>query len=155
MRKQQLVLLAGVAALVAALGAPGSAQSGNPRFGRWKLKSDAPAPASNIMTYSSANGKGMKCTIDSVNREGKASQWYYTSMLDGKDAPITGNAGSDTAAVTVINDRINEIVYKKEGKITQILTNVISPDGSIIGVMYMRPGESGTTVSFATYEKMK
>jgi len=68
---------------------------------------------------------------------------------------VTGNPGSDTAAVTIINDRVNEIVYKKDGKVTQILTNVLSPDGSVIGVMYMRPGENGTTVSFATYERMK
>src|SRR5215470_12369542 len=36
-----LILLASLAA----------AEDKNPRFGRWKLKSDAPAPQSNIMTY--------------------------------------------------------------------------------------------------------
>jgi len=155
MRTQKLVVCAGVAALIAALGTPGSAQSGNPRFGHWKLKSDAPPPASNVMTYEPAGGKGMKVTIDAVNRDGNKSQWYYTTMFDGKDEPVTGNPGSDTAAVTIVNDRINEIVYKKAGKITQILTNVISPDGSVIGVMYMRPGDAGTTISFATYERQK
>jgi hypothetical protein len=97
----------------------------------------------------------MKVTIDAVNKDGVKSQWYYTTMFDGKDQPVTGNPGSDSAAVTIINDRINEIVYKKAGKITQILTNVISPDGSIVGVMYMRPGDAATTVTFATYERMK
>lgn len=154
MREQQFVLCAAVAVLVAALGAPGSAQSPNPRFAKWKLKSDAPPPASNIMTYEPYNGKGMKVTIDAVNKDGQKSQWWYTTMFDGKDQPVTGNPGSDTAAVTIINDRINEIVYKKTGKVTQILTNVISPDGSVIGVMYMRPGESGTRISFATYERI-
>ncbi len=27
------------------------AQAANPRFGRWKRKSEAPPPASNVMTY--------------------------------------------------------------------------------------------------------
>jgi len=39
----------------------------NPRFGRWLLKSDAPAPASNIMTYDPFGAGGMKVTIQSVN----------------------------------------------------------------------------------------
>ena len=155
MRKQPLVLCLATAAVIAALGGPGAAQGTNPRFGNCKLKSDAPAPAINILSYEAYNQKGMKINIDSVNRDGNKSQWWHPTMFDRKDSPVTGTAGSDTAAVTVINDRINEIVYKKGGKVTQILTNVLSPDGSVIGVMYMRPGESGTTINFATYERMK
>ena len=84
MRKQQLVLCLATALSVAALGAPGAAQGSNPRFGQWKLKSDAPAPASNIMTYEAYHQKGMKITIDAVNRDGNKSQWWYTTMFDGK-----------------------------------------------------------------------
>jgi hypothetical protein len=133
-----------------------SAQQPNPRFGRWKLKSDAPPPSSNIMTYEPFGGKGMKITIDAVNRDGVKSQWYYTTMFDGKDEPVTGNPGTDTGAVRVINDRINEIIYKKDGKISQVLTNVLSPDGSTIGIIYMRMNADGktTNVTFATYEKL-
>ena len=71
-----------------------SAQS-NPRYGKWKMKSDAPAPQSNIMTYEPYHGKGMKITINSVNKEGKASEWGYTTMFDGKDEPLVGNQGAD------------------------------------------------------------
>ena len=133
-----------------------SAQGPNPRFGKWKLKSDAPAPTSNIMTYEPHNGTGMKITIDSVDAKGTKSQWWYTTMFDGKDYPLVGNPATDTGAVKVITDRINEIVYKKGGKVTQVLTNVLSPDGTKIGVTYMRMDESGktTNVTFATYEKM-
>jgi hypothetical protein len=108
------------------------------------------------MTYEPYAGKGMKITIDAVNREGVKSQWYYTTMFDGKDEPVTGNPGTDTGAVRIITDRINDIVYKKDGKISQVLTNVLSPDGSTIGVMYMRMNPEGktTNVTFATYEKM-
>jgi len=134
-----------------------SAQAPNPRFGKWKLKSDAAPPASNIMTYEPYNGKGMKITIDAVNRDGVKSQWWYTTMFDGKDEVLTGNPGTDTGSVRIVTDRINEIIYKKGGKVTQVLTNVLSPDGSTIGVMYMRMTPEGKTsnVTFATYEKLQ
>jgi len=134
-----------------------SAQAPNPRFGKWKLKSDAPPPASNIMTYEPYNGKGMKITIDAVNKDGAKSQWWYTTMFDGKDEVLTGNPGTDTGSVRIVTDRINEIIYKKGGKVTQVLTNVLSPDGSTIGVMYMRMTPEGKTsnVTFATYEKLQ
>jgi hypothetical protein len=134
-----------------------SAQAPNPRFGKWKLKSDAPPPTSNIMTYEPYSGKGMKITIDAVNKDGVKSQWWYTTMFDGKDEVLTGNPGTDTGSVRIVTDRINEIIYKKGGNVTQVLTNVLSPDGTTIGVMYMRMTPEGKTanVTFATYEKLQ
>lgn len=134
-----------------------SAQKSNPRFGHWKLKSTNPPPASNIMTYEPFGKKGMKITIDAVNREGVKSQWFYTTNFDGKFEPITGNPGSDQGSVRVITPAINEIVYKKDGKVTQILTNVLSPDGNTLGIIYMRQNPEGktTNVTFATYERMQ
>lgn len=157
MRRRAFLLGTSVAITAAWLATAVSAQTPNPRFGKWKLKSDAPAPASNVMTYEPYNGKGMKITIDAVNRDGVKSQWYYTTMFDGKDEPVTGNPGTDSGSVRIITDRINEIVYKKDGRVSQVLTNVLSPDGSTIGVMYMRMNAEGktTNVTFATYEKMQ
>jgi hypothetical protein len=133
------------------------AETPNPRFGKWKLKSTAPAPTSNIMTYEPSGAKGMKITIDAVNKDGVKSQWFYTTKFDGKDEPITGNPAADTGSVKVVNGAINEIVYKKSGKVAQVLTNVLSPDGDTIGIIYMRMDEAGKTsnVTFATYERMK
>jgi hypothetical protein len=161
MRRLTLVMNAGalaVLATLAVLAAGVSAQGSNPRYGKWKLKSDAPPPTSNIMIYEPTNGgKGMKITIDAVNKDGVASKWGYDTMFDGKDEPLYGNPGTDTGAVRIITDRINEIIYKKSGKITQVLTNVLSPDGTTIGVTYMRMSPEGKTtgVTFATYEKMQ
>ena len=155
--RKALIVNAGVSALVAVLIASASAQSpSNPRYGKWKLKSEAPAPQSNVMTYEPHNGKGMKITIDAVNKDGVKSQWGYTTMFDGKDEKLVGNPGTDSGSVRVVTDRINEIIYKKDGKITQVLTNVLSPDHTTIGVMYMRMSPEGKTtgVTFATYEKM-
>jgi len=149
MRKSILAVFLLVAAFT-------QAQS-NPRFGKWKLKSDAPAPQSNIMTYEPYGNGGMKITIDTVSREGVKSQWYYTTMFDGKDEPLTGNPGTDSGSVRVLSPQVNEIIYKKNGRVTQVLTNVLSPNGDTIGVMYMRQDASGktTNITVATYERIK
>lgn len=149
MRALVMTLVAVLATNIAA------AQATNPRFGKWKLKSDAPAPATNIMTYEPYGAHGMKVIIDAVNARGDASQWWYVTEFDGKDMPVTGNPSTSHAAVRQINDRINEVINKKDGKITQVLTNVLSPDGNTIAVTYMRDDGTGrtTSVSFATYER--
>ena len=145
------------AAAATAVVAMMSAQTANPRFGRWKLKSEAVAPQSNIMTYAPFGERGMRVTIDAVSASGQASQWGYTTNFDGKEEPMTGTRSSETAAVRMITDRIAEIVYRRNGQITQVLTNVLTPDGSTLGIIYVRPGADGKpdSVSFATYEKIK
>ena len=132
-------------------------QNTNPRFGRWKLKSEAPAPQSNIMTYAPSGDRGMKVTIDAVNANGQASQWGYATNFDNKEEPMTGTRSSETAAVRMISDRIAEITYRRNGQITQVLTNVLTPDGNTLGIIYVRPGADGKpdSVSFATYERIK
>ena len=133
------------------------AQNTNPRFGQWKLKSDAPAPQSNIMTYEALGATGMKVTVTSVNARGEKSEWWYTTDFDGKDMPVTGSSGTTHTSVRKIDDRVNEIVNKRDGRVTQVLTNVLSPDGNTIAVIYMRADSTGktTAVSFATYERIK
>ena len=158
MRNSTLTAHAGACAVIALLvaGIVSAQTKSNPRYGKWKLKSDAPAPQSNIMTYEPHNGTGMKITIDAVNKDGVKSQWGYNTMFDGKDEPLYGNPATDTGSVRIITDKINEIVYKKNGKVTQVLTNVLSPDNTTLGIIYMRMSPEGKTtgVTFATYEKM-
>ncbi|HXG88512.1 MAG TPA: hypothetical protein VNJ02_09270 [Vicinamibacterales bacterium] len=143
-------------ALIVLVAASASAQNTNKRFGRWKIKSDAPPPTSNIMTYEPFGAKGMKVTVESVNAKGEKTTWWYTTDFDGKEMPVTGQDNAMTS-VRVINDRVNEIINKRNGKVTQVLTNVLSPDGDTIGVIYMRDDGTGKTnnVTFATYERIK
>jgi hypothetical protein len=157
MRARAAVVSIGLLAGLAMTVVSAAAQSTNPRYGRWKLKSDAAPPASNIMTYEPYQGGGMRITIEAVNARGEKSQWGYTTLFDGKDEPLHGNPNTDSGAVRQISDRINEIIYKKNGVVTQILTNVLAPDGKTIGVMYMRMDATGqrvTNITVATYEKM-
>jgi hypothetical protein len=157
MTKRLVVARVCAVAVVALLAGNLSAQNQNPRFGKWKLKSDAPPPSSNIMTYEPFGAKGMKVTIDAVNPKGEKTQWWYTTDFDGKDMPVTGNRNQTHSSVRVISDRVNEIINKNNGKVTQVLTNVLSPDGDTIAVIYMRDDGTGktTNVSFATYERIK
>ena len=132
------------------------AQATNPRFGRWLLKSEAPAPSSNIMTYEPFGASGMKVTIQAVNAKGDTTRWWYTTNFDGRDMPVTGNAGQSHAAVRSMSPLVNEIVNKKDGQVTQRLTNVLSPDHNTIAVIYMREDAAGRTtgVTFATYLRL-
>jgi N-acyl-D-aspartate/D-glutamate deacylase len=133
-----------------------AAQSVNPRFGRWLLKSDAPPPQSNIMTYEPFGRDGMKVTVQSVNAKGDTSRWWYTTTFDGKDMPVTGNPSQTHAAVTRVSPYVNEIVNKRNGTVMQRLTNVLSRDHQTIAVMYMREDATGRTagVTFATYVRL-
>ena len=131
-----------------------SAQA-NPRIGKWKLKSDAPAPAINIMTYEAYGSGGMKVTVHAVNAQGRVSEWTYDTMFDGKDEPVTGDTRTETTAVRKIDDRTNEIVNKRGGKVIQVITNVLSPDGRTINNTYKNYNEAGELMSttYAVYEK--
>ena len=157
MQKKSLVVTAGALAMILLAGNSLSAENTNPRFGRWKHKSNAPAPQSNIMTYAPYGKHGMKITIDSVNKEGVKSEWGYITNFDNKDQPLTGNNGADSGAVKVLPDGVNLITYKKGGVVTQILINVLSPDHNTIGVMYMRQSPEGktTNITVATYERIQ
>lgn len=144
-------------ALMLTLGAAtANAQAANPRFGRWVLKSDAPAPASNVMTYEPFGASGMTVKIEAVSARGDTTRWWYTTDFDGKDMPVTGNAGQSHASVRALNERVNEIVNKKDGRVTTRLTNVLSLDANTIAVIYMRDDGVGKTtgVTFATYTRI-
>ena len=147
-----------VMSLLALVALP-AAQTSNPRLGTWRLKPTDPAQTSNnVMTYEAFNGTGMKVTINTLQADGTLTpQWGYTTMFDNKETPMTGSRSSETAAVRMISDRAAEITYRRNGAITQQLTNVLSPDGNVIGIIYMRPGADGKpdSVTFATYERMK
>lgn len=131
------------------------AEDSNPRFGKWKLKSDAPAPASNIMTYEPHGDGGMKITIVAVNREGKTRTWGYVTMFDGKYRPVTGDSNTEDSAVEVVDERTNKI-YNRTGERTNTIINVLSEDGNTINNEYHNTNEDGTErVSHAVYERIQ
>jgi hypothetical protein len=131
-----------------------SAQSANPRIGKWKLKQEP--PALNIMTYEPWGDGGMKVTVESTNAQGRKATWTYNTMFDGKDMPVSGDTRTETTSVKKVDDRTNEITNKRGGKVTQVIINVLSPDGKRIDNTYKNYNEKGelTTTTTAIYERM-
>jgi len=131
------------------------AQTTNPRFGKWKLKSTNPN-STNIMTYEAWNGTGMKITVETTSAStGAKSSWGYATMFDGKPYPVVGQDGT-TAIVNVITDKISEIIYKKGDRLSQFLVNVLSDDNQSIEVSYYRTDAQGkTNETHATYERQQ
>jgi len=108
------------------------------------------------MTYEPFGGTGMKVDVTTTNAAGTATSWGYNTMFDGKELPVTGRTGTTHAIVRIVNDKINEIIYKNGDRVTQLLVNVLSADSKTIEVTYYSAQQDGTTrVTNATYERIQ
>jgi hypothetical protein len=145
-----------VAAVPAADNAGITAQAANPRFGVWKMQSEAPPPSSNIMTYEPYGDGGMKITVASTNRNGDSSEWGYVTMFDGVFRPVEGQQNAETA-VEVVDERTTRIINKRNGRISQVIINTLSEDGSTISNEYVRMDADGkiTRVTHAVYQRIE
>ena len=123
-----------LAAAALTLAVVANAQSKDPFVGTWRLnvaksKYTGPAPKSITSTYEAA-GQGYKVSVRNEPASGAVQQYSYTTSLDGKDSPITGNnPNADAVAVKRIDANTLELVNKKGGKVTTTQRNVVSPDG--------------------------
>ena len=100
----------------------------------------------------------MDVTINRLEEDGSlTAQWGYTTMLDGKEMPMTGSSAGQMASVRMLSDKVAEITYRRDGRILRQLTNVLSFDNNTLGIIYMNYGADGKpdSVTFATYERMK
>ena len=132
-----------------------SAQDTNPRFGKWKLKSDAPAPAQNIMTYEPYGDGGMRITIDAVNTNGEKRKWGYVTLFDGILRPVTGDSNTDDSAVVSLDEK-NNYIMNRIGNRVNVIINVLSEDGNTINNEYHSVTENGEVrVSHAVYERFQ
>lgn len=155
MLKRTLTLsLAALAAILVA-SADASAQD-NPRFGVWKLRSDAPPPQVNIMTYEPYMGSGMRITVASTNARGQSNEWGYTTMFDGEFLPVEGQENSETS-VEIVTDRVTRISNRRDGRVYQVIINTLSEDGNSISNEYVRLDENGkiTRVTHAIYDRQR
>ena len=144
-----------LALLVTLLALPAAAQE-NPRFGVWQLQSDAPPPAKNIMTYEPWGDGGMKITVASTNARGEENVWGYATLFDGVFRPVDGQEGAETA-VEIVDDRTTRISNARNGRVYQVIINVLSEDGNTILNDYVRMDEDGkiTRVTRAEYRRIR
>jgi hypothetical protein len=122
-----------LSAAVLAVAVLANAQAKDPFVGTWRVnvaksKYSGPAPKSVTATYEAA-GQGYKVSVKNESASG-TFQYSYTTNLDGKDVPVTGNnPRADMLAVRRIDARTLETVSKKGGKVTITQRNVVSADG--------------------------
>jgi hypothetical protein len=157
MTKHSLAMgLVAAATLMAGTVVDATAQAANPRFGVWKLKSDAPPPSSNVMTYEPYGDGGMRITVASTNRQGRESEWGYVTMFDGVFRPVTGQENAETA-VEIVDERTTRISNKRNGRVSQVIINTLSEDGNSISNEYVRMDEHGAIVrvTHAIYERIR
>lgn len=154
MRNPRVVSL-GIIATLALVATAFSAENQNPRFGKWKLKSDAPPPALNIMTYEPYGETGMKITVEATNAKGEKRKWSYVTLFDGKYRPVEGDTSTEETAVEVVDAHTNKIM-NKTGNRVNIIINVLSEDGNTIHNEYRNVDENGKVrVSHAVYQRIQ
>jgi hypothetical protein len=143
-----------------AFAALSSAQSKDPFIGTWRMNvakskyTPGPTPKSVTSTYE-AVGQGYRVSVKNEPATGPVQQYSYTSNLDGKDVPVTGNnPNADTIAVRRIDANTLETVNKKGGKTTTTQKNVVSADGKTRTVTTTGTDGTGQKINnVAVFEK--
>ena len=132
------VACAAICAIV--LGSTAGAQT-DPIVGTWRLDlarstfKPGPPPRGQLVTIETA-GKGIKVSVHSVSADGTEVKWGFSSLRDGKDAPVTDNPNYDTANVTQNTPTEGTILYKKGGKTIVTVKTSVSKDGKRLTVTY-------------------
>ena len=132
----------------------------DPFVGTWTLNlakskySPGPAPKSTT-TVIEAAGKGYKVSVKTEPASGPAQQWSYTTNLDGKESPVSGNnANADSVTVKRIDANTLETVARMGGKVTTTQRNVVSADGKTRTVTTTGTNAEGQKVNnVAVYDR--
>lgn len=150
------VVFAAAMLVVAVLAA---AQPKDPFVGTWTLNvakskyDPGPGPKGGTSTYETA-GKGYKVTVKTEPATGPEQQWSYTTDLDGKDSPMTGNPNADTIAVKRVDAHTMEAVAKKGGKELNKQKRVLSADGKTMTITVTGMNAQGQKVhNVMVYDK--
>jgi hypothetical protein len=106
-----------------------------------KSSSTGALPKSQTRTWE-VSGQSVKYTMKGLDAQGKPQAVSYAAAYDGKDYPITGDANSDTIALTRVDERTVRITQKRAGKVASTSTRVVSPDGKTMTI-----STSGTTAA--------
>ena len=118
-----------------------------------KSKISGPPPQSNTLKIEAA-GKGEKITTEGVNAQGGRTATEYTANFDGKDYPLTGSQIANTVSLRRINSRITIRTDKKDGKVIQTLTRIVSEDGKTLIVWATGTNAQGDPIdNVAVWEK--
>ncbi|MCC7179536.1 MAG: hypothetical protein IT177_14235 [Acidobacteria bacterium] len=122
-----------IAVLSLTLRAQGDMSAGTWEMNVAKSSSTGALAKSQTRTWE-VSGQSVKYTMKGADAQGKPLLVQYAAAYDGKDYPITGDAGSDTIALTRVDERNFRFTQKKAGRVVSTGTRVVSPDGRTVTV---------------------
>jgi hypothetical protein len=101
--------------------------------GTWKLnieksKFTGTPLRSQTNTYQQ-DGQNIKGTVQAVDAQGNATTQVLLHIYDGQSHPLTGNPNYDARSYTRVDANTLISASMKAGKLVQVATIVISPDG--------------------------
>jgi len=107
--------------------------SANPQMGTWKLNEAksklVPGMGKNTtVTYVEHNDK-IRITVDGVDKDGKPTHSVWVGKFDGKAYPLKGSPSLNAVAYRTVNDRTNEIITLKDGKVAWSGRIAVAADG--------------------------
>ena len=131
-RRTALISMAFVGLVTCALPQVSFAQ-GSSLVGTWKLnieksKFTGAALRSQTNTYQQ-DGQNIKGTVQAVDAQGNATTQVLIHIYDGQPHPLTGNPNYDARSYTRVDANTLISASMKAGKLVQVATIVISPDG--------------------------
>lgn len=113
----------------------------DPFLGTWKLNAKkskfAPGPARKSETRIVVTGpNGMRISVDRVNSDGSTQEFEYTTNLDGKSYPITGQGpyGADSIAANLTAPNTIQSTLSKGGKVVATAVSIVSNNGSVLTI---------------------
>lgn len=133
----------------------------DPFLGTWKLNAEkskfVPGPPRKSETRIVVTGPfGMRVSVDRVNGDGSTQQFEYTTNLDGKSYPITGQApyGADSISANLTTPNTIQSTLTKNGKVVATATTVVSGGGKVLRITTKGTDAQGKHFSnVSVYEK--
>ena len=132
----------------------GQPKQTDPFFGTWKLdptQSDYEfgLPPQSGLYHIEPEGTGLTFTAEWITPEGQPARVVYHVGPDGQDHPSGHPTAADTIATTHLSPRQLDTAAKKDGRIVNLATRVLSPDGQTMTVT-----QSGTTPEGQPYRNI-
>jgi hypothetical protein len=131
----------------------------NPWLGMWKLNlaksTYAPGQAPRSQTYNfQGAGANLTNTNEGVNAAGNPTKQVAMHIYDGQPHPVMGNPDVDTRSYIRVDEHTVISASMKAGKLVQVTTLVLSPDGRTITTTVRGINAAGQQVNtVAVHEK--
>ena len=113
----------------------------DPFLGTWKLNAKkskfVPGPPRKSETRIIVTGPyGMRVSVERVNGDNSAQEFEYTTNLDGKSYPVTGQGpyGADSIAANLSAPNTIQSTLSKGGSVVATAVSIVSNNGRVLTI---------------------